>query len=124
MLTEVTVANVLVSPDLAEAFGIFLGAPASKVANRHRLQINVYRVVGGIHLLAATIPLAPISLVALAAAGCLAKHAKSRIFAHAKAILPKLVALPHRAPSLISPLPLTVAVPEHTRSNQLDWSGF
>ncbi|PYQ50369.1 MAG: hypothetical protein DMF78_15870, partial [Acidobacteria bacterium] len=82
MLVEALGADVLVGPDLAEALGVLLRAPAAQVADRHRLQVHVDGMVGGVHVRLAALPFPAIGLVALGARGRPAEHAERRILAH------------------------------------------
>ena len=69
VVAESLCANVLVRPDLAEPLGIFFGATATKVTDRDRLEIHMDRMIALVQLLASTIPLLSIGLVALTPAG-------------------------------------------------------
>ena len=64
VLVDALRADVLVGPDLAEALRVLLGAAAAQVAHRHRLDVHVDRVVGGVRLGLAAVPLAAVGLVA------------------------------------------------------------
>ena len=83
VLVEALGADVLVRPDLAEPLGVFFGAAAAQVAHRHRLDVDVDGMVGGVHLGLPALPLLAVGLVALGARGRgRPQHAESRVLAH------------------------------------------
>src|SRR5262249_5994778 len=69
VLVETLGPDVLVGPDLAEPLRVLLGAAAAQVADRDALQVDVHRVIGGIQLGFAAVPLPAVGFVALAAVG-------------------------------------------------------
>jgi hypothetical protein len=82
VLVEALRPDVLVGPDLAEALGVLLGAAAAEVADRHRLDVDVDRMVRGVHLRLAAVPFPAVGFVALGAGRNRAQDAEGGVFAH------------------------------------------